>query len=122
MAPDEIERVLGVTNAEVRAVLRAPSFDAALAALDELRARARKNLRKAALELHPDVTGGDEKKNEQLKVLTAAYEGLKNLKLVQRPLVVRPPVYVVWSSAATDTSTTASAGWHMGWHVRWTAI
>ena len=104
--------VFGITQVDLRHVQAAPSLDEAAVRLDALKARARKELRRLAVDLHPDRNGDDPVKTERLKALT---ELLSKFSAVQVKLAPAQPVmrvYVVqnvWGASTSTTSTTA--GW-----------
>ena len=108
--------VFGITQADIQHVQAAPSLDEAAVRLDLLKGRARKELRKLAIDLHPDRNGNDLVKTERLKTLT---ELLSKFTAVQVKLAPAPPVmrvYVVQhgmygSYAGTASAATTTAGY-----------
>lgn len=99
--------VFGITQVDLRHVQAAPSLDEAAVRLDALKARARKELRRLAIDLHPDRNGNDPVKTERLKALT---ELLSKFSAVQVKLAPAQPamrVYVVqnmWNNGAASTT------------------
>lgn len=100
------------------------------AKLEALRKGAQKRYQALARTLHPDVTGGDERKTAALKELSCAYEEIKRLKLHRAPSpqpVVRPGVVVVFSGSAfgggvqwnTSGSTMSTGSWGSGGYYGW---
>jgi hypothetical protein len=127
---------LGLTAEAHASVRQAPSFEAAVARLDAIKAEAKRRYRKLALELHPDRTGGDVDKTERFKVLAQVMDQLEKMR-VGRPPAPRPappPVRVVvfstapgfgygygfsGSSGATSTTTGSVSGeWYSPFGVR----
>lgn len=92
----------GVTQEEIRAVQGAPTFEAAVAQLAELKARVKKNYKQAVRQLHPDVTGNDEAKAEIFRTLTEMVDSFEKLE-VRRPQP-RPQFIQTWTNSATSTS------------------
>jgi hypothetical protein len=82
---------LGVTNLALNAVRRAP-FSQAQALLKDLKAQARRNYKKLALELHPDRTQGDKAKAEFFVLLGRVLEDLDKTTIQPAPVVPRMQV------------------------------
>jgi len=96
---------IGVYPQDFQAVRQLPTFEAAVAALEELKKRARRNFKKAARELHPDLTGNDEGKADIFRTCVEMLDQLDKLQLVRpRP---RP---VQWVTYTNSGSTSTSAG------------
>ena len=93
----------GVTQEEIRAVQMKPTFEEAVAALDDLKKRVKKNYKQAVRALHPDVTGNDPAKTEIFRTLTEMVDGFEQLQ-VRRPPPPRP-VFQTWSNSTASTST-----------------
>lgn len=102
--------LLGLQQADFRAVEQAPSFEVAAQRLNELKARTKKQFRKVALELHPDRTNNDPVKTEDFKLVSAAVEDIERISMQQ----VRPQrqVRVIHITINGSTSTSASTSWH----------
>lgn len=76
MTPEVKARLaeMGVTEAKLRHVYEAPSQEEGERRLGDLQAACKEGFRKLALELHPDVTGGDPDKTARFKRLKSIYE------------------------------------------------
>lgn len=99
--------VLGLTLDELVACTKQPTIEAARMALEVVKKRARKALKKLAIECHPDVTGGDEEKARRLSRATEAYRVIDDLRC-EPP---RPPPQVVryvWTQSYSTTTTSTS--------------
>lgn len=104
---------LGVTPGHLENILAtSPTLERASERLDELRADARRALRRLAIDLHPDRPGNGEVQTERLKRLTAALSQLAELQVVpnvRRPVPPPTRVRVTWvHSPATGTGSTTS--------------
>lgn len=95
---------LGVNPQDFQAVRQMPTFEAATAALDELKKRAHRNFKKAARELHPDLTGGDEAKADIFRTCVEMLDQLDKLQLV-RPQP-RPVQWVTYTNSGTTATHT----------------
>lgn len=108
--PQEVQRalaVLGVTPQDVETIRRVP-FPQARTLLQELKAKARRNYKRQALELHPDRTQGDETKAALFVLLGRVLEELDKTE-VHPPLPAPPPVVVTYY--ATTVGPPAWRGW-----------
>jgi len=105
----EAMRALGVLPEDLEALQRLP-VETALAQLEALKERVRKNFRTLSKSLHPDVTGGDREKTERFSLYATVKAEFDKLqiqpraqpKMVQRPAPVRPQIQVtrviMWSA------------------------
>jgi hypothetical protein len=98
-------RRLGVTQEAADACLALPTPDEARAALELLKAEAKRRYRAYARQLHPDL-GGD---GEALKSLNAAWTIIEGLELVfpKEP----DPVIEEWVPRAPTPSVTVIGNW-----------
>jgi len=92
---------LGVNQQDFLAVRQKPTFEEACAALEELKKQAHRNFKKAARELHPDATGGDEAKADIFRTCVSLLDDLDKLRLV-RPQP-RPVQWVTYTNSGTST-------------------
>lgn len=95
----------GVSQEEIRAVQTKPSFEAAVQALADLKARVKKNYKRAVRELHPDVTGNDAAKTEIFRTLTEMVDGFEKLEVRRPP--PRPQFVQTWSTSGSATTTSS---------------
>lgn len=128
-------RDLGVFPADLDALRRCP-IEAGRQRLEELKELVRKNFKKLALQLHPDVTGGDPVKTERFKLVNTVKDDFEKLRLEIRPQQQRFPVprpvpnmrvvrVVTWTAAsaayttasASTTTTTTSTGFGIPFRV-----
>jgi hypothetical protein len=110
--------LLGLKQAEFQAVLAQGDLARATAALDELKKRAKKAFRKAALDLHPDR---NPERESDFQLANNVHEIIQGLSLNRRPPPPPRPHYqnvrvvVVrgsWSSGGATTSyTTSTTTW-----------
>jgi hypothetical protein len=120
--------ILGVTLEQFQHPLRANSQDEGARRLADLKANVKRAFRKAALDLHPDRTGGDEEKAGRFKLASSVAEVVEALTLhVQRPrppppvprggvviINMQPGVHVRWTTGSASTgsaTTTTTNGW-----------
>ena len=75
---------LGISPGDIAKIRSAP-LPMAKELLARLKAQARKQYKKLALELHPDRTGGDPAKTERFTLLTRIFEDFNKLQ-VQAPV------------------------------------
>jgi hypothetical protein len=115
--PQDIQRALAaldVTEAELEAIRRAP-FPKAQTLLQDLKAKAHRNYKRLALELHPDRTQGDKTKAELFVLLGRVLEEFDKIAVHPAPKpvqVVRVPIATwqaswnnPWSTSPTSTTT-----------------
>lgn len=75
-------------------------------AIDDTKKEAKRNYREQIKRLHPDKNGGND---EAAKILTAAWNEIKDMKIIQEP-PPQPVIHVVvyhtgfWASTSTTTS------------------
>lgn len=104
---------LGVTPQDFDTIRRVP-FPQAQTLLQELKAKARRNYKRLAVELHPDQTNDDKAKTELFVLLGRVLEELD--KTVVHPPPVHQPIVInysfntapTWVSTSTTSSTTAT--------------
>jgi hypothetical protein len=128
---EEVMRILGVSHNDLQACLRCPSFEIAVERLGELKARAKKNYKRAAFDLHPDRTGGDATKAALFTCLRAALTELEKIELKRRPPqpsipTIMPGISIniirggAWGNTTTATNaTTGTSTIHFGWTGAW---
>jgi hypothetical protein len=115
--PQDIQQALtalDVTEAELEAIRRAP-FPKAQTLLQDLKAKAHRNYKRLALELHPDRTQGDKTKAELFVLLGRVLEEFDKIAVHPAPKpiqVVRVPIATwqagwnnPWSTSPTSTTT-----------------
>lgn len=102
---------LGVFPADLEQLRRMP-LEAGRQRLEALKEQVRHNFKKLALQLHPDVTGGDQAKEARFKLISRTKDDFLKLRLEPRPQPMMRPVarpmpnmtvmrVVTWTSAAT---------------------
>ena len=79
-------RLLGITETELKDLSKLSSFREAEALLLKLKAKAKKNYKRLAFELHPDRNGGDPEKTALYVLLTKVQQEFSKKE-------ARPPVY-----------------------------
>lgn len=103
--------LLGLGQGDFQAVQTAPTFEEGVKRLDDLKARAKKAFKKAALDLHPDRTNNDPAKTEDFKLVSSAVDEIDKLVLHKpqpRPQVQYIRIHFTSHGFSTGTSTTAS--------------
>lgn len=80
---------LGVFPADLDALRRMP-LEKGRERLVELKELVGRNFKKAALQLHPDVTGGDAIKEAKFKFLSTVKDDFLKLRLENRPVMQMP--------------------------------
>ena len=106
---------LNFSMEELQPVYAAQSLEAGQQLLDEIRARIKKSYKRAALELHPDRTGGDAAKSEIFTKLSALMTQIENWKVARpqpRPMVHVFVTHFYSGTTTTGTGTTTSGGWY----------
>jgi hypothetical protein len=110
MRQAEAFSLLGVRQVDLDR-LRTMPFEVAVRGLKDLQDTVRKNFRRLTLALHPDRTGGDEKKTQKFVEVKAYYEQFMQLRVQrQTPVSVQPiqAFHVVFGGYGFGTTTTAS--------------
>ena len=117
----EVMEALGLVREDFLCVKEARNLMEAQENLKLLKDKAKKGFRKAAIRLHPDVNGGDEKKTEMFKKVMELSKHIEKLKIQPRPPAPRIPLevlmrmhrpQVVWVQSTSTSSTTATTeGW-----------
>ena len=105
---------LGLQQSDFQGVQARPNLKDAEQALADLKARAHKNFKKAARQLHPDVNGGDEAKTATFASLVQVLDEIDKLQVRPPPpprpvMVMRPMVFTTFTSG-TSTNSTAYGG------------
>lgn len=106
--------LLGLSQNDFRAIEHAPSFEAGQQRLADFKERAKKQFRKAALELHPDRTNNDPAKTDDFKLVAAVADDIEKLVFGRPPpQPVMRAVRIVFrsvshGSASTGTSTSTN--------------
>lgn len=113
-------QLLGLSQGDFQAIERAPSFEAGVQMLEQLKERAKKQFRRVALELHPDKTNNDPAKTDDFKLVAAVVDDIEKLKFGRapppppRPMSVRI-VFVRGGgfgySSTASTTTSYGNGW-----------
>jgi hypothetical protein len=100
---------LGIAPQEFETIRRVP-FPQAQDLLQELKAKARRNYKRLALELHPDRTQGDEAKATLFVLLGRVLEDLDKLRVTPPPPIpMQPAVFIRFADA--------TPAWNQAMHV-----
>lgn len=106
---------LNFSMEELRPVYAAQSLEAGQLLLDEIRARIKKSYKRAALDLHPDRTGGDAAKSEIFTKLSTLMTQIENWKVARpqpHPMVQVFVTHFYNGTVTTSTGTTTAGGWY----------
>lgn len=87
-------QLMGLTFADLQFPLQTNNLEESKQRLVQLKARAKAGFRRAAMDLHPDRTNGDEGKAELFRLVSCVMEEMEKLEVAQRP-VMPPPIRVV---------------------------
>lgn len=105
--------MLVVSHTDIQAPLRAQTQNEAKRQPEEFKKRAKKNLHKVAMDLHPDRNGGDTSNTELFKLASATVDWIEGLQIGPpqprpQPVVQQPFLVVIvageWGSAMTTSS------------------
>jgi hypothetical protein len=106
--------LLGILPLDWQRVQRAPNLEAAKNELEHIKERAKKAFKKLALELHPDMNGGDEEKTVKFKQLNEALQILDKLQIRPPPRppppMARPPMGAVFIRQGGVTFSSGTSG------------
>lgn len=106
-------RLMGLSMADIQWPTRSGNLEEAKQRLVALKAKAKTGFRRAAMDLHPDRTGGDEAKSELFRVVCALNDDIEKLEMQDRSTPPpRPPmrvhVHVQHRGGSGQTSSTSS--------------
>ena len=76
-------RTLGITAAEIQQILQQPDREVCKVRLAELKEKVKKNFKVLALQLHPDVNGGDAAKTEMFKLVSRIRDDIEKLEITE---------------------------------------
>ena len=109
---------LKLTEQDLNHCIQHPELSECQRRLEELKKRVKKSYREAALELHPDRTGGDEEKLQLFKTVSRLWEQIQKFEIgrQQRPqprvVHVRATPSTSWGGWTTwSNSTTTTGSW-----------
>jgi len=83
-------RLLGLSPKDILEIRRGATYVSRKKALVELRSKAKRAYKQAALKLHPDVNGGDEAKTADFRLLNQFIEELDHMEAPKEFSGLRP--------------------------------